>query len=191
VTDGDLRGRFRGCILGHAIGDALGAPIESLGAAEIRQTYGQYGVDDFEPWGGHPKGSWTDDTQLMRATAEGVLRAAACEAEERRHCDPAEFVRERYLAWRATQDDPRERRGPGATCLEALAEGGTGTPDEPMNDRKGAGGIMRVAPAALAYLPEPAFERAAEFAAITHGHPTGWLAAGFYADVLSRVVRGQ
>lgn len=188
---GDLRPRFRGCILGHAVGDALGAPVESMTTLRIRATYGQHGVDDFQPWGGRPKGSWTDDTQMMRATASGLLEAYECEAEERRHCDPTDFVRRHYLGWFESQADAGERRGPGTTCLGALAEGGGGTPDDPINDSKGAGGIMRVSPVGLAYLPERAFEAATEFAAITHGHPSGWLAAGFYADVLSRVVRGR
>lgn len=182
--------RFRGCILGGAIGDALGAPVESLSSAEIRMTYGQEGVDDLQPWQGHPKGAWTDDTQMTIATAAGLLRAISCDRVTKRTCDPAAKVWERYLGWRATQDDPAQRRGPGATCLDALASGKMGTVDDAINESKGSGGIMRVAPVGLAYLPERAFELGAETAAITHGHPTGWLAAGFFADVLARVVRG-
>jgi ADP-ribosylglycohydrolase len=180
---------FRGCILGGAIGDALGAPVERLMAVEIRQRFGQVAVDDFEPWDGHPKGAWTDDTQLTRATAVGELRALACE-QTKRVCDPTESVWERYLEWRTTQEFEAERRGPGRTCLEALTSPVMGTVDDPLNDSKGSGGIMRVAPAGLAYLPERAFDRAVEFAAVTHGHPTGYLAAGFFADVVARVVRG-
>jgi ADP-ribosylglycohydrolase len=192
VSDGpDIASRFRGAVLGHAIGDAMGAPVEFLSAREIRLRYGQLGVDDFQPWEGHPKGAWTDDTQLMRATAVGLLRAFNCEAQETRHCDPAEFVYARYLEWRTTQEFESERRGPGTTCLEALASGEMGTSDDPINDSKGAGGIMRVTPVGLAYLPDGAFELGIELAALTHGHPTGWLAAGFFAAVLSRVVRGR
>jgi ADP-ribosylglycohydrolase len=187
----ELRAAFRGCILGHAIGDALGAPVEFMSAAEIRLRFGQFGVDDMQPWGGHPKGTYTDDTQMMRATAVGMLRAFNCEVINKRHCDATEFVYDRYLEWRTTQEFESERRGPGDTCLTALASGRMGTVDDPINDSKGAGGIMRVAPAALAYLPDRAFEGGADFAAVTHGHPSGWLAAGFYADVLSRVVRGR
>lgn len=182
---------FRGCILGGAIGDALGAPVESLSAAEIRLRFGQLGVDDLEAWDGRPKGSWTDDTQLAIATAEGELVALACERATKRVCDPTVAVWERYLAWHATQDDAAHRRGPGRTCLAALESGEMGTVDDPVNDSKGSGGIMRVAPAGLAYLPERAFEQAVEFASTTHGHPSGYLAAGFFADVVARVVRGQ
>lgn len=39
-----LRARVRGCLLGGAIGDALGNPIEFLSTAAIRATYGVAGV---------------------------------------------------------------------------------------------------------------------------------------------------
>jgi len=50
--------------------------------------------------------------------------------------------------------------------------------------------VMRVAPVGLALAPERAFEVGVEVAALTHGHATGYLAAGFLADVVSRLVRG-
>lgn len=183
------RSRFRGCLVGHGVGDALGAPVEFLALDEILRRFGPCGVDGYEPWDGRPKGTYTDDTQLMRATAVGLLRSWP-PAPDAPRCDPAEAVYGRYLEWLVTQDNPAENRYPGATCLAALRSGEMGTVDAPINDRKGAGGIMRVAPAGLAYEPERAFENAAEFAAVTHGHPTGYLAAGFYADLVSRVVRG-
>ncbi len=72
-------------------------------------------------------------------------------------------------------------RGPGNTCLSALRS--TRTPGEPaMNDSKGCGGVMRVAPAGLfADSPQEAFDLGCEFSALTHGHPTGWLAGGAMA----------
>ena len=47
---------------------------------------------------------------------------------------------------------------------------------------------MRIAPAGLT--PAPAFELGSELAAITHGHPTGWLAAGYLAQLVQEVVAG-
>jgi len=191
--------RFKGCLLGHAVGDALGAPVEFIARDIILATHGADGITDMQPWhtenAAFRKGSWTDDTQMMLATAQGILDAeesseAGLEGAVLKHADPREGVAERYLDWVATQDDPAHQRYPGATCLEALRSGTIGSMFEPINDRKGAGGIMRVAPAGLAYPPERAFDHAAEFASVTHGHPTGYLAAGFYADVISRLVTG-
>ena len=50
---------------------------------------------------------------------------------------------------------------------------------------------MRVAPAGLAYGPGAAFEHASRFAALTHGHPTGHLAAGFLAEMVSALASGS
>lgn len=182
--------RFRGCLLGHALGDALGAPVEFRSRSEILRAYGPDGIRAPEPWGGHPAGSYTDDTQLTLATAEALLDAAAAW-----HAGAGDETNEalyaRYLEWYATQSDPAHRRGPGNTCLAALGSGTAGDTFDPINDSKGAGGIMRVSPIGLVYEPDRAFEVAVDAAAITHGHPTGYLAAGFYADVISRVIRGQ
>ena len=58
-----VRSLARACLLGGAIGDAMGAPIEFLTLAEMRQRYGAMGVTDFvaDRW---PAGSITDDTQM-------------------------------------------------------------------------------------------------------------------------------
>ena len=65
---------FRGCLLGGAVGDALGAPIEFMGLEEIRSRFGPRGVTDLTD-GVWPAGSITDDTQMTLFTAEGLLRA--------------------------------------------------------------------------------------------------------------------
>ena len=68
----DLRSRFRGCLLGGAVGDALGADIEFL--AEIVAQFGPEGPGEVGAGYGTP-GAITDDTQMTLWTAEGLLRA--------------------------------------------------------------------------------------------------------------------
>ncbi len=64
--------------------------------------------------------------------------------------------------------------------------------EEPLNKSKGCGGIMRVAPVGLVFpgKNEYSFKTACEFAAITHGHPSGYLSAGFFASVISDLAVG-
>lgn len=62
---------------------------------------------------------------------------------------------------------------------------------EPINDSKGCGGVMRVAPAGLFYRKEKAFKMGAEFAALTHGHPSGYLSAGALAYLIASIIEGQ
>ncbi len=64
------RDRVRGCLLGGAVGDALGAGIEFASLAEIRSGYGPDGVRGLTPAYG-VAAPLTDDTQLTLFTAEG------------------------------------------------------------------------------------------------------------------------
>lgn len=180
------RSRYRGCILGLAVGDALGAPAEHLRLDEIRRHYGSAGISDLVEWGGFPAGSFTDDTQMALATAEGCISALRAR-NQTGAMDPVRSVYQAYLAWLKTQQIPHERRGPGHTCLSALGSGIMGTISTPINNSKGCGGIMRAAPAGLAFPPREAFRMGAEFAAITHGHPSGYLSAGFLAEMVAHI----
>src|SRR6056297_1756487 len=212
ALDGPL-GRFRGCLLGGAVGDALGAPVEFMSRTEILEQYGPAGIAGYAPaYGG--LGRITDDTQMTLFTAEGLLQGwqSGCEAGSE---SLVQATRRAYLHWLHTQEpDPgldgarvasrllrrselHSQRGPGETCLASLrAARASDAPVE--NDRKGCGGLMRVAPAGLffwrplqACSPRPAFRLAAELAGLTHGHPTGQLAAGVLAVLVLSLVDGM
>ena len=68
-----------------------------------------------------------------------------------------------------------------------------GNPDEPLNNSKGCGGVMRVAPIGLLFYEynENVFEIAVKAAAITHGHPTGYIAAGAFAVIIAELIKGK
>ena len=84
------------------------------------------------------------------------------------------------------------RRAPGNTCLSSLRSGLMGSRHDPVNDSKGCGGVMRVAPLALMHDAgvEAAFQHACDAAAVTHSHPTGWMAAGAFAAILVQLREG-
>lgn len=181
---------YLGCLFGLAIGDALGAPVEFLRLAEIKARYGENGIADFDRWGGFAPGSYTDDTQMSLATAQGCINAYQNQKAGKLF-DPVGEVYRCYLKWLATQDDPQQRRGPGGTCLSALGSGKMGTIEKKINNSKGCGGVMRTAPAGLTFSSEAAFRRGAEFAAITHGHPSGYLSAGFLSEMIAHIIEGK
>ncbi|SJZ61235.1 ADP-ribosylglycohydrolase [Marinactinospora thermotolerans DSM 45154] len=214
------RSRVRGCLLGGAIGDALGAPVEFMTLAGIRAEHGAAGVREYvaDHSDGTPRhGLVTDDTQMTLFTVEGLIRAGV-RADRGTGFTPAP-VHHAYLRWLDTQlhDAPTgrrdgllqgqrwlyARRAPGTTCLSALeavherAGAGRipfGTPAA--NNSKGCGGVMRSAPFGLLATPAwsqepPVFDWAAEAAGYTHGHPTGRLASGALALLVRRLVAGD
>jgi len=198
--------RITGCLLGGAIGDALGAGIEFDSIAAIRSRHGRDGVTGYvEAYG--RRGAITDDTQLSLFTTEGIIRASV-RGRLRGICHPPSVVRLAYLRWYHTQGQPwpadlpkgpdgwlvevaglHHRRAPGTTCLGALGSGAHGEPARPINDSKGCGGVMRAAPAGFpATTTAKRFEFGCEIAALTHGHPCGYLPAGFLAATVGALV---
>jgi len=208
IRDGGSRlASITGCLLGGAVGDALGAAVEFLSTEQIRTSFGPDGIQDYAPAYGR-LAAITDDTQMTLFTAEGLIRSDNLHRETGNVHRPT-VVYHAYLRWLETQGmhppypfpevrsgwllelpDLRHRRAPGTTCLTALESGVMGTIDDPLNDRKGCGGVMRVAPAGLIDPGDP-FRLGCELAAITHGHPSGYLAAGILALVIDAIVAGH
>jgi len=198
--------RFAGCLLGGAVGDALGAPIEFMSLSEIRERFGRRGIERYAPAYGRI-GAITDDTQMTLFTAEGLIRARR-RFTSRGICNLQVVVWRAYVRWLLTQGEEapsldltaepdgwlyqqqelHARRSPGATCLSALRQATRETATRAANDSKGCGGVVRIAPVGL--LAIGPFECGADIAAITHGHPTGQLAAGFLAHTIGMIVRG-
>lgn len=208
------------CLLGGAVGDALGWPVEFLSTGEIRQRFGPAGIRAFADAPGGI-GAITDDTQMTLFTSEGLLHARyAKQGDDWDSC--TSHVYQAYLRWLATQGEasPEEaarartfgglasidrlhaRRAPGNSCLTALASGRMGDVSNPVNDYKGCGGVMRVAPAALHCTTlivgretpadmHGAFDLGCRLAATTHGHPSGYLPAGTLAALLFGIAVGQ
>ena len=185
-----MKEKFLGCMYGLAIGDALGAPVEFMLLDEIKRKYGQQGIRDFDSWSGFPPGAYTDDTQMSLATAVGCIRAQL-RWLDRGICHLPSVVYGRYLDWLKTQEDRFQQRAPGNTCLQALRSHKMGMMQEKINNSKGCGGVMRTAPLGLVVEAGRAFEYGAECAAITHGHPTGYLTAGFLSELICHLTAGK
>lgn len=194
---------FRGCLIGGAIGDALGWPVEFFKLNEIKHNFGPQGISNFVK-GRTNLVEITDDTQMTIFTAEGILRAENRGRNKGVVNIPA-VIHRSYLRWLETQgvnndvekdgwlysiDGLHTRRAPGNTCLDALMSGKMGTIEKPINNSKGCGGVMRTAPIGLVYKKEDAFKLGCEGAAITHGHPSGYLSAGALSYIIAAIIEG-
>ena len=173
----------------------------------IRKQFGPLGIT--EPVFQNGKLIVSDDTQMTLFTLEGLLHCLGNRGGSEESC--LESIRLAYLdwlgtqgggpapkggvgpTWLAAQPEMLARRAPGNTCISALSTGGRGTISQPINDSKGCGGVMRVAPIGLvreAFEPEDTFKLAAAASALTHGHPSGYLSAGMMASVVRFLAEG-
>ncbi len=176
--------RYRGCLLGLATGDALGAPVEGAPRGSFRPLTDMVGAGPY----GLPRGTWTDDTSLALCLGESLV--------EQGGFDPADQMC-RYLRW---LDDgymscASAAFGIGSTtrsALEAFRE--TGDPFSGPTDPQtaGNGSIMRYAPLALYYFPDRELIQhySADSSRTTHGAEECVDACRLLGDVLFRALSG-
>lgn len=174
--------KFKGCLIGGAIGDALGYPIEFVKPNKNEK------ITRFDG-----KGIISDDTQMTLFTANGLLwgqtrynlRGIAPDVSTCIYLAYQDWYKtqtknssEIKVSWIANIPELNVCRAPGNTCLSALGSGQKGTIDNPINNSKGCGSVMRVAPIGL-FFPlnwkrlHEIGKYGAEAGAITHGHPLG------------------
>lgn len=178
----DYKDRIRGCMMGGAVGDALGHQIEFDTGVLPRQ------VIRFS----NGRGIISDDTQMTLFTACGLLWRQTRWYLRGIAMLPSDAIYLAYIDWLGTQQKVDDHtpvswirnipelnimRNPGMTCLEALDSGKAGTLGDPINDSKGCGGIMRIAPVALYLNGDVVGDFSAKACALTHGHPLAILSA--------------
>lgn len=214
MTIETIQDKIRGCLVGGAIGDALGYPVEFFPWKYIVERYGkddERGITEycFDPKTG--KAVFSDDTQMTLFTANGILvNETAKQLEGAGAGDNlTKAVYEAYLEWYRTQicsfphhyrwrsswlmEVPElfEARGPGNTCMEALGSGECGSIKYPINNSSGNGGLMRVAPYGCYFGDMPERELimvAAESTAITHGNSLGYIPSGMMALIVRKCI---
>lgn len=204
---------FYGCLIGGAIGDALGAPVEFIQYTEIIEKYGLEGINALVIPPNSKKAIITDDTQLTLFTAEGLIRSLTRSKQrkiERSIKDTIVLVFRAYSRWLYTQGLTLPHwklkdydgwlvktkklhfyRQPGITCITSLGREIMGTREKPINNSDRCGCVIRVAPVGLFENEEDVFEVAGATAAITHGHPKAYLMAGTLASIIYYIIEGK
>lgn len=205
--------KFRGCLIGGAAGDALGYAVEFLNTDQIVMKYGALGITEYDLE--NEIAHISDDTQmtlftangLLLGTTRGIMRGIMSEYRHYVACCYQDWLRtqagalpgqgEHHYSWLINVPALFARRAPGNTCLSALIAGGNGTMEHPINQSKGCGGIMRVAPVGLYFgnkqihTQQQTDRIGAEVAAITHGHELGYLPAAALTHIISVLVRND
>jgi len=209
--------KIRGCLIGGAAGDALGYEIEFTKEDGIFARYGAGGIQAYALNAATGKAVISDDTQMTLFTANGILVADTCTALRGIDTAPRTFMLQAYQDWLRTQqitfaqsrEEQRARvswlcdvpelyhcRAPGVTCMSALSSRQVGEDLDyirrPLNNSKGCGGVMRVAPMGLKRYPYAGIKtidlEGAQLAAITHSHSLGYIPAAVLTHIISRCV---
>jgi len=203
-----LLDRFKGCLIGGAVGDALGYAVEFVDDEFIFNKYGEYGITEYSLINGLAPIS--DDTQMTLFTANGLITARNTGIVGVEPKNYLSHIYHSYREWIAMQvedyplssfDNPSklseipelyESRAPGRTCISYLIHDNRGSVDNPVNNSKGCGGVMRVAPVGLFFNEqvnlEFVAELSAETAALTHGHELGYIPAAILACIVHKIV---
>ncbi|MCS7276358.1 MAG: ADP-ribosylglycohydrolase family protein [Dehalococcoidia bacterium] len=177
--------RFQGCLVGLAVGDALGMPVEGLPRHEIRQRYGVL-REMVDGW--LPAGSTTDDTAQALALAESLAEVG--------HFDADDFV-VRLLTW--FRGNPPDVGVHTRRVLELIDQGVHWREAVERVEMQhapftaGNGSLMRCAPIALRYYRDvdAVIGYSHEQSRVTHPNHLARAACAFFNVVLARVLRGE
>jgi len=180
----DLQERYRGALLGLAVGDALGTPVEFEEPGTFQPITEMIGGGYFEL----DPGQWTDDTSMALCLAESLIETG--------DFDPEDQMR-RYVRWYRCGHWSSTGKcfDIGGTTRQAL-RGFEETLDPysgPTSHRTaGNGSLMRLAPAALRYRsdPERAVWLAGESSRTTHGARMAIDACRYFAALLIGALQG-
>lgn len=179
----DIRSKFKGCLLGLAVGDALGMPVEGARASSIRSRLGK--VTDFlpAPWRNLQAGQWTDDTRMMLCHARSIANTGRVDPDD---------IAARFLAWMEGND--WRGMGNATYCsIKRLQEGVPPLESGETGERAaGNGTAMRIAPVALLYCRDLETLRVETETAsiITHNNPEAVAGSRAVSYAIARAAAG-
>ena len=216
----DHASRFIGAFTGFAVGDAFGYPCREMSFQEICDRFEKTGCLRLAVSAKTNTALFTDATQMMLFTADGILWAALTQKED--GVNYTEYVFYAYQLWLYTQTrevagdeyawlfdknanryrskliklkglyQKREVHPINLDTLSKIRMSSYGKIASPLTNFSETGAVKRVLPAGLFfnYDAELAFRAGADFAAITHGSPVSFLSAGCYAAIIAELVNG-
>ncbi len=181
------RHRITGGLIGVAVADALGVPVEFSSRGELDDAP----VTGYRVFGSHnqPAGTWSDDTSLTLCLAEALIEGAEYQR-----------IAEKFVAWyeKGLWTAHGKVFDIGITTLQAirnLKEPGAPEHAGPIEESaNGNGSLMRILPVAIYTAKMELEERrrwALEISGFTHGHPRAKMACWFYCEIARNILNGM
>ena len=198
---------YRGCLLGMAVGDAMGYTVDDRSLEQIRQDYGPEGLLGYDLVNGYADVS--SYTQLAAFAGNGLLlgltrgqmqgimapyvRYIALAEREWSQTQRYSGNPERSVCWVSRDRELRGRRCMDTRMLDTLSRGRPGSMEEPVNRFVTPGAMTVAIPVGMFFNPlrtdrEEIDRLGAEAVALTHGAPQAFLSGGVLAHIISRLI---
>lgn len=199
---------WRGCLLGLAVGDAMGYAVDRLSWEEICRDYGPEGIRGYDLVNGYA--DVTSHTQLAAYTACGLLmgmtrgQRLGRMAPYARYIDLAlrewsqgQHVRrvpDRTVCWVSEVEELRRRRCLDTRMLDTLSRERLGTPAEPINPYDTPGNLCAAVAVGAFFAPERMEVQEVgtlgmEAVALTHGDPMTFLSGAVIAYAAAGILQ--
>ena len=204
------RSAYRGCLLGLAVGDAMGYTVDALSWPEIREDYGPNGLLGYDLVNGYAE--ITSYTQLAAFTCNGLLLGITRGQMKGRMLPYVRYIAlsdrewcvsqrpwgrpEKTYCWRLHQPELCRRHCMDTRMMDTISRGTAGAPEEPVNHFQNCGSITTAAGVGLFFDPDRMAQEetdrlGAEAVALTHGSPLAFLTGALVAHIISRVLRDR
>ena len=204
------RSAYRGCLLGLAVGDAMGYTVNSHTLAEIQEDYGPNGLQGYDPVNGYA--DVTSHTQLAAFTANGLLYGLTQGRAKGTMSPFINYIARSHWEWASSQammDRPartvcwlfKEKSLCRRHCLdtrmkEIVLRKQFGTPEDRLNPITTPSSLTAAVGVGLFQDPENMDQRecdrlGAEAVALTHGDPATFLSGAVVTHLISAVLRSD
>ena len=193
---------IQGCLLGMAVGDAMGFPVDRKILEDIYADYGPNGLLGYDLVNGSAE--VTSHTQVAAYVSNGLLLGVSRGKKDmipyitlslREWARNQQFYRDPEIShcWVAKPKELRLHNNRDARMLDTLRAQTLGTPEQPINQHTGPGGLTAAVAIGLFYDPrrmaqEQLVQLAARTVALTHGSPETILAGAVLAAAVADVL---
>ena len=185
----------RSGVIGHAIGDALGVPVEFMSRSELAKNPVR-GMNDKRGYRTHqmPAGTWSDDTSMEIALMQSLIDSG--------RFDYADIMDHFCKWWRKGEYTATgEVFDVGGTCSEAMCNYYYGKIDPVKcggkeNHNNGNGSLMRILPVAFVCYKNnldsaARYKLAKEVSSLTHAHEISILGCYIYINFVFYLLNGE
>ena len=203
---GQMQSQIRGCLLGMAVGDAMGHTVDNRSLAEIREDYGPNGLLGYDLVNGYAE--ITSYTQIAAFSANGLLLGLTRAKLQGRMAPPVRYIGlgikewsrsqqfgpiEKNFCWLSREPEMKRRYCMDTRMLDALNREVLGTPEAPQYKSNHPGGLTMVVPVALLSqelkLSGTELDRlGAEAVAMTHGEPEAFISGAVLTHILRHLM---